>query len=157
MDVDDLRHTLSGCRLVALDTMVLSYHLSNHPRYTPLTSAVLEAVESGQISGLITTVTLAEVLTLPAKAGDRQAMQDYELYLTHFPNLRLVPLDADLARETALVRAATGLRTPDAVQVAAARLSGADAIVTNDRRWAGRVKEPALVMLDDYVEAGGLA
>jgi len=31
MDVDDLRHTLSGCRLVALDTMVLSYHLSNHP------------------------------------------------------------------------------------------------------------------------------
>ena len=42
----------------------------------------------------------------------------YNLYLTHFPNLRLVPLDADLARETALVRAATGLRTPDAVQVA---------------------------------------
>jgi len=111
----------------------------------------LEAVESGQISGLITTVTLAEVLTLPAKAGDRQAMQDYELYLTHFPNLRLVPLDAVLARETALVRAATGLRTPDAVQVAAARLSGADAIVTNDHRWVGRVTAPAMVMLDEYL------
>ncbi len=68
-----------------------------------------------------------------------------------------MPLDADLARETALVRAVTGLRTPDAVQVATARLSGADAIVTNDRRWAGQVKEPALVMLDDYVEADGLA
>jgi len=49
------------------------------------------------------------------------------------------------------VRAASRLRTPDAIQVAAARLGGADAIVTNDRRWVGRVREPALVMLDDYV------
>jgi predicted nucleic acid-binding protein len=131
--------------------MVFSYQLANHPRYAPLTSVVLKAVESGQIAGLISTVTLAEILTLPAKAGDRQAMQDYELYLTHFPNLRLVTLDTALARETALVRAATGLRTPDAIQVATARLAGADAIVTNDRRWDGKVTDPALVMLDSFL------
>jgi predicted nucleic acid-binding protein len=99
---------------------------------------VLAAVESGQVAGLTTTVTLAELLTVPARAEDRRALLDYELYLTRFPNLRLVPLDAALARETALVRAATGLRMPDAVQVAAARLAGADAIVTNDRRWFWR-------------------
>jgi len=138
---------------LALDTMVFSYHLSNHPRYAPLTSVVLEAIESGQVAGLVTTVTLAEILTVPAQTGDRRMMQDYELYLTHFPNVRLVPLDVALARETALVRAASRLRVPDAVQVAAARLSGADGIVTNDHRWAGRVHQPALVMLDDYLEA----
>jgi len=153
MGVEALRRTLSGYRLLALDTMVFSYHLFNHPRYVPLTSVVLEAIESGKVAGLITTVTLAEVLTVPAQAGDRRAMQDYELYLTRFPNLRLVPLDAALARETALVRATSRLRIPDAVQVAAARLAGADAIVTNDHRWAGRVTGPALVMLDEYVEA----
>jgi predicted nucleic acid-binding protein len=153
MGVEALRRTLSGYRLLALDTMVFSYHLFNHPRYVPLTSVVLEAIESGKLAGLITTVTLAEVLTVPAQAGDRRAMQDYELYLTRFPNLRLVPLDAALARETALVRATSRLRIPDAVQVAAARLAGADAIVTNDHRWAGRVTGPALVMLDEYVEA----
>jgi len=153
MGVEALRRTLSGYRLLALDTMVFSYHLFNHPRYVPLTSVVLEAIESGKLAGLITTVTLAEVLTVPAQAGDRRAMQDYELYLTRFPNLRLVPLDAALARETALVRATSRLRIPDAVQVAAARLAGADAIVTNDHRWAGRGTGPALVMLDEYVEA----
>jgi len=131
--------------------MVFSYHLANHPRYVPLTRVVLEAVESGQVAGLITTVTLAEVLTAPAQAGDRRAMLDYELYLTNFPNLRLVVLDAALARETALVRATSRLRMPDAVQVAAARLAGADGIVTNDPRWAGRVTQPQVVMLDDYV------
>jgi len=151
--VDELRRAISGYRLLTLDTMVLSYHLSNHPLYTPLTGVVLEAIESGQVAGLITTVTLAEILTVPAQAGDRRMMQDYELYLTHFPNMRLVPLDVTLARETALVRATCRLRTPDAVQVAAARLSGADGIVTNDQRWAGLVTEPEVVLLDDYVEA----
>ncbi|MBC7248945.1 MAG: type II toxin-antitoxin system VapC family toxin [Anaerolineae bacterium] len=154
MGVEELRRAISGCKLLALDTMVFSYHLSNHPRYAPLTSAVLKAIESNQIAGLITTVTLAEVLTAPAQAGDRRAMWEYELYLTHFPNLRIVPLDVALARETALVQAATGLRTPDAIQVAAAQLAGADAIVTNDRRWAGRVTEPTLVMLEEYAQAG---
>ena len=151
MGVDTLRQVLAGYPLVFLDTMVFSYQLANHPRYAPLTSVILEAVESGQVAGLTSTITLAEILTVPAKAKDRRAMQDYELYLTHFPNLALVTLDTTLGRETALVRAATGLRTPDAIQVATARLAGADAIVTNDRRWAGRVTDPALVMLDDYV------
>jgi predicted nucleic acid-binding protein len=150
--VADLQRVLAGHRLLALDTMVLAYHLSNSPRYTPLTGVVLEAIEAGQVAGLITTITLAEVLTAPAQAGNRRAMQDYELYLTHFPNLRLIPLDVALARETALVRAATGLRMPDAVNVAAARLYDADAVVTNDRRWAGKVTDRALIILEEYLE-----
>jgi uncharacterized protein len=149
--VDDFRRLLAGFHLVALDTMVFVYHLANHPRYAALTTAVLEAVEAGRLVGVTTTVTLAEILTAPAKAGDRQASQDYELYLTRFPNLQIAPLDIALARETALVRGATGLRTPDAIQVAAARLVNADAIITNDRRWVGRVDKPAVVVLEEYV------
>jgi predicted nucleic acid-binding protein len=149
--VEELRQSISACRLLALDTVVFSYHLFNHPRYAPLTRVVLEAIESGQVAGLTTTITMAEVLTVAAQAEDRRAMQDYELYLTHFPNLRIVPLDITLARETARVRAVSKLRVPDAVQVAAARLSGADAIVTNGRRWVGKVPAPRLVLLGDYL------
>jgi len=148
--VEKLRHAISGHKLLMLDTMAFSYHLSDHPRYAPLTAVVLEAVESGQVAGVTTTVTLAELLTVPAQSNDRRAMQEYELYLTHFPNLRILPLDTALAREAALVRAATGLRMPDAIQVAAARLSDADGIVTNDKRWVGRVTHPVLLLLDDY-------
>ena len=150
MGVDDFRRLLTDFHLVALDTMVFVYHLANHPRYSALTTAVLEAIEMGQLIGVTTTITLAEILTAPVKAGDRQAFQDYELYLTRFPNLQIAPLDVALARETALVRDATGLRTPDAIQVAAARLVNADAIITNDRRWVGRVDRPAVVVLDEY-------
>jgi predicted nucleic acid-binding protein len=151
MGVNSFRQILDQYRLLVLDTMVFSYHFAHHPRYGPLTRVVLDTVESGQAEGLMTTITLAEVLTRPAQAGDKRAMYDYELFLSHFPHLRLVPLDADLARETARVRAYTRLRTPDAVQVAAARLYGADVLITNDHRWQERVRHPALILLDDYV------
>jgi predicted nucleic acid-binding protein len=131
--------------------MVFSYHLGRHPQYSPLTQAILAAIESGQVEGLITTLALSELLTRPAQANDRRAMLDYELYITRFPNLRLVPLDVRLARETARVRAKTRLRTPDAIQIAAAQLYGADAIVTNDHRWQDRGPSPDLVLLDRYL------
>jgi len=137
--------------MLMLDTMVFSYHMSGHQSYTPLTSTILRAVESGAVAGLTTTITLAELLTRPAQEKDPQALRDYELYLTNFPNLKLVPLDAAVAREAALVRAATGLRMPDAIQVAAARINEADTIVTNDRACIGKVATPALLILDDYL------
>ena len=152
MGIEELRDEIGAHRLLLVDTPVFSYHLADHPRYAPLTAVVLEAIESGKVAGLASAVTVAEVLTLPAQAGDPQAMQDYELFLTSFPNLQLAPLDVTLARETALVRAATGLRTPDAVQVAAARLYGADAIITNDHRWAERVSAPPVILLDAYLQ-----
>jgi predicted nucleic acid-binding protein len=149
--IEDLRDEIGAHRLLFVDTPVFSYHLSDHPRYAPLTAVILEAIESGKVAGLTSAITLAEILTLPAQVGDSQAMQDYELFLTSFPNLQLAPLDVALARETALVRAATGLRTPDAVQVAASRLHGADAIITNDHRWAARVTTPVVILLDAYL------
>jgi predicted nucleic acid-binding protein len=150
MSAQDLARALAGRRLLFLDTMVFSYQLARHPRYSPLTTAILAAVEAGHVQGVTTTITLAEILTVPAQAGDEQALRDYELYLTHFPNLAIVDIGVAQARESALVRAAAGLRTPDAIQVAAARLAGADAIVTNDRRWAARVTAPAVLLLEDY-------
>ena len=153
MGVEAVGEALSRCRVLMLDTMVFSYHLSGHADYTPVTSTILRAVESGAVAGLTTTITLAELLTRPAQERDRQALRDYELYLTNFPNLKLVPLDAAVAREAALVRAATGLRMPDAIQIAAARINGADTIATNDRAWIGKVAAPALLILGDYLGA----
>lgn len=149
--IADLTSRLQNCRLVALDSMIIAYHFADAPRYAPLTQVIFDALEAGQLAGMTTTITLAEVLTAPAKLNNQEALQSYEIYLSHFPNLQLVPVDTALARETALVRAATGLRTPDAVNVAAARLAGAAAIITNDHRWVGKVAQPALILLSDYL------
>lgn len=150
MGVEELSAALQPYRLLFLDTMVFSYHLGDHPVYASLTALILRRVEQNVVSALTTTVTLAEVLTRPAQVGNRDAVADYRLYLANFPNLRIVPLDLALAERVAWVRAETRLRMPDAVQIAAAQLHGADCIITNDRAWAGRFAAPALLVLDDY-------
>ncbi len=150
MGLTEFESALSASHVVLLDTAIFSYHLGRNARYVLLTRALLSAVESGRLAGLTTTITLAELLTYPALKGDWQAVADYELFLRNFPNLRIVSVDPELARAAALVRAETRLRTPDAIQVAAARLHGADIIATNDRPWDKRIASPRVVMLDDY-------
>lgn len=150
--VEAFLEALAGRERVLLDTMVFSYHFSAHPRYLPLTTTLLSQIEAGELEGLVTTVTLAEVLAAPARLGNEEAMYDYELFLVHFPHLRVVPLDVALARETARVRAETRLRFPDAVQVAAGRLAGADTLVTNDLRWPRVVSKPQILLLQDYAD-----
>lgn len=152
MGVKEFRSALSSHQTLFLDTTVFSYHLGEHAAYVDLTTAVLETVERGENLGLTTYITLLELLTYPAQRGDQEAVRDYELFMTGFPNLRIVPLELGLARASALVRAALRLKTPDAVQVAAAQLHRADAIITNDRAWAKRAVGVPVLTLDDYRE-----
>src|SRR3974377_449774 len=94
---------------------------------------ILSAMEQHRLEGITTTITLTELLTYHAKKGEVETIQDGELYITDFPNLVIVPLDLALARKAALVRGEARLKPPDAIQVAAARMHGADVILTNDR------------------------
>jgi predicted nucleic acid-binding protein len=149
--VAELRQVLAGQRLILLDTIVFSYHLFGDPRYQPLSRAVLEAVESGTPEALTTALTLAELLSFPAQAGNHEKMRECELFLVYFPHLHIVPLDRALVREAARVRAETKLRLPDAVQVAAGKLAEADALVTNNVRWRQAVSHPKVVLLEDYL------
>lgn len=54
--------------------------------------------------------------------------------MMHSANLTRYPLSREIALEAAELRATLNLRTPDAIQVAAARVSGADTFITNDVR-----------------------
>ena len=151
MGVDEIRDHLRQCQIVALDTVVFSYHFHNHPDYAPLTSVILGAIETGQVQGITTTITLAEVLVKPEQEGNAQAAADYEIHITLFPNLALLPVDVSLARLAAKLRARYGLKMPDAIQVAGAKLGEADALITNDREWKRKIKDMAVLLLMDYL------
>jgi predicted nucleic acid-binding protein len=58
----------------------------------------------------------------------------YEALLTRSRGIRLIDATRDQLRAAAQLRAATGVRTPDALQLVAALGSGCTAFVTNDRR-----------------------
>lgn len=66
------------------------------------------------------------------------------------PHLQLQPPTNEIARMAATVRASTGLKMPDALQVATTIITGAGAIISNDKQWRSKVTHPALILLEDY-------
>jgi predicted nucleic acid-binding protein len=69
--------------------------------------------------------------------------------LTNSRGIRIVELSRDHLRDAAQLRAAANIRTPDALQLAAAARYGCTAFVTNDRRLPA-VRGTRVLQLADY-------
>jgi predicted nucleic acid-binding protein len=148
-----LRRRLAQHQVVFLDTMVFVYILEQNPAFATLAEAVLESVEVGELRAITSALTLAEVLTGPSFTQNTKALSDYELYITHFPNLMIHSVESQHARRIAEVRASTRLRMPDAIQIAIAAYAGATAVVGNDKGWKGKTAPLDLLLLSDFADA----
>lgn len=99
---------------------------------------ILEAVERGELHGITSELTLAEVLVHPLRRGDRALEEAYEGAITASDVFTVVPVDRSILRQAARLRGEHGsLRLPDAVHLASALSADADWLVTRDARFAG--------------------
>jgi predicted nucleic acid-binding protein len=117
---------------VGLDTAPLIYFIEKNPKYLPLVLPFFEAMEAGDIHVVTSTLTLTEVLVHPLRCGDSGLARRYSRILRGAPNLEMIPVSAEIAEVAARVRAAHGLKTPDSIQLAAARVGNASVFLTND-------------------------
>lgn len=131
---------------VALDTICFVYHFEAHPDFLPATRTLFERIERGEITAVASTLVLAEVLVVPMRSGATGLVAAYRTVLTTFPNLTLVPIDPMVAEKAAEPRARHGLRTPDAIHVASAIITGVNAFITADRALR-RVTELEIIVL----------
>lgn len=116
--------------LVLVDTAPIIYTLEGHRTLAAHFVDLFRRGEAGQIDLAVTTVTLAEVLTGPLKAGQEALARRYRAVLEEW---RVVDFNADLAEAAARLRGHYGLKLPDAIQLASALAINADALVTHDR------------------------
>jgi predicted nucleic acid-binding protein len=124
-------------RRVGIDSNVLIYLLEGSTPEADAAAALVDAVEAGDLEGILATVGLTEILARPAALGDGVLFERYAAELQAIRGLRLMPMSAEVAIDAAWGRA--GDRDlGDAVHVATARAGGATAFVTNDRRVRGR-------------------
>ena len=142
--------TAIGAGPVALDSSIFIYFIEEHPRYLPLVEPVFQAVDSGRLEAVTSSVTLLEVLVQPLRSGNTALAEHYEALLTRGRGLKLVELDLRLLRTAAHLRAAVSMRTPDALQVSAAMITGCSALLTNDQRIPSTPGLPVL-QLDHYL------
>ena len=140
---------LAGLRRVAFDANALIYYLDGRDPYRGQVAAVLRMIEEGRAVGFLSTVVEMELMVMPLRTRNTEAVERVEALLRLTPNLFVRPVARAEARAAASVRAATGLRAPDAIIAASAALDRCDVIIGNDRSFARRSDVPYLV-LDDY-------
>jgi predicted nucleic acid-binding protein len=147
-----LQDLLKNHPVIGLDTSIFIYHLEDHPRYSPLTEIIFNALEKGINKGVTSYLTLMEILVKPKTEGLLQVARDYEYYLTTFPNLTFYEMGLDVAQKASDVRSADRIKAPDAIQLATAVLYGATAFFTNDKIFE-RVKGVDIFILDKLLKS----
>ena len=139
-------------RIVALDSVVLIYHLENILPYADLTECVFAAIADGSVSGILSTISLTELLVKPFAEKRLERIAAFERFVSSFPRLDLIPPDYSIAMRAAQLRASNNLRTPDALIAATALERKAAALLTNDDRLRKLSPEGIKVLvMDDYV------
>ena len=115
-----------------LDTCTLIYFLEEHPRFGPVAERLLHRIETGDLEGRLSALAFAELLVPAYRAGEDRAAALLLDRVQGFRNLMVLDVNPAIAASAARLRAAYGLRTPDAIHAATALESQATGIVSND-------------------------
>ena len=134
--------------LFGVDTMLFVYHFEGNDRFGEAAGTLLAAAEAGRCRLVSSVLTRMEVLVVPKRHGQEALCRRYRDFFDSFPNLAVLPVDDGVAEVAADLRAAHGLRAPDALHLATAIRAGAGVFVSEDRRLR-RVREISVLPLGE--------
>ncbi|NET91135.1 MAG: PIN domain-containing protein [Kamptonema sp. SIO1D9] len=142
---------LQGVKSIFLDTAPVVYYVENHPRFADGVEGVIKKLDSKELQGIISPVTLAECLVYPLKSQDEKIQQEFVDFLLRHQSIKMIEIDTGISLSSARLRAKYNLKLLDALQVATAIRSGCEALLTNDDQFR-RVSELQVLMVEDFVE-----
>ena len=142
-------------RLVYVDAAPFIYFMEKNPAYERPLDAFFLSMSRGEIQVITSAMTLAEVLVKPYRQKLWSLAQKYELIFEGTPELTLMPVDSEVGRLAAELRASYALLTPDAIHMATAVVHGAEFFLTNDSDFQKAdptdQRLPKLVFVDDLL------
>ena len=128
---------------VLIDTSVALAYLTGNEVISPLATDLFDGcLATGRNAGVISTVTVMELLVRPFRAGP-SAVGVVRVSSSTSTDSRLLPVDDATAIEAARVRALAGFSAPDALIVASFLVGDFDILVTNDASWPARLETAA--------------
>jgi predicted nucleic acid-binding protein len=127
--------------LIYLDTAPLIYLVEHVPHYAEIVAKRLSSTDTVVISDL----TRLECRVKPLREGDNGVLDDFDRFFNESVGAILM-LSREVMDRATDIRAYYGFRTPDAVHLAAANVSGCDVFLTNDRRLERFVELPIEVL-----------
>jgi predicted nucleic acid-binding protein len=137
-----------GIQRLCIETAPFIYFVERNATYIERVREIFKMLDDGVFEGVTSTITLTEVLMKPIQAGDIVLQRAYRELLLNTRNIEVEPISILIAEKAAELRAVHNLRTPDALQVATAIISGCQGFLTNDRKLL-RVTDVPVFVLDD--------
>ncbi len=134
---------------IALDTNVLIYFFESIEPQASKVERILNAIMKGQDHGVISTISIAEILTGFYLTGDTAKISKAKRLLNDWTinAFKIVPVTFEIADLAANLRAKRGGRLPDALIAATALNQAADIVYSQDKDLKRYTKEIKICQL----------
>ena len=145
MNIDD---ALQNVYLLGIETAPFIYYTERRTGYIEKMQSIFTHIHASRIQVVTSVVTLTETLMKPLKEQDLDLVETYRRMLYSSQEIELAPITVQIADSAANLRARYNLRTPNALHIATAIVTGCDAFLTNDAGFK-RVTEISVLVLDE--------
>ncbi len=90
---------------IYLDTFVFMDMLSGNAEYMKKAQGYLESMKSGKVEGVVSSILLAELAFHLKRKRGREKAEEILYYIRSLPNLSIIPLAEETAKEAGILRA----------------------------------------------------
>lgn len=143
-----LAKQLDKIGVIFLDTAPVIYFVEQNPEFSPKVQEIFERLDDGNLTAVVSPITLAECLVLPYKQKKAEIAQIFTELLANSESVVFYPIDEVIADKAADLRARYNLTLTDAFQLTIAIQAECDAFLTNDVDLK-RVKEIPILVLSE--------
>lgn len=133
---------IGNIKLAGLDSNIFIYQFEDHPEFSQSTNIIFEKLARNKLKATTSIISLIEALSYPSPVEVRTNIQES----FKIPNLTVFEINQSIALETARLRREYGFRLGDAIQLATAKISKAQAFITNDDKLK-HFKELRIILL----------
>lgn len=134
---------------IYLDTSAIIYSVERNEPYFTLLAPAWQQAEAGQFIVVCSELVITEILAWPIRQGNSDLVAAFRAAFAA-PEADLIPTTRQLWEDTALLRAETSLKTPDALYAATSIRAGCALFITSYTDFR-RVRGLPVVVLDDLL------
>ena len=120
---------------ITIDTNIFINVKEEEDPFFEYSSKILDAIEDGQLIGVISIITIAELCVGYYNINKPKEKDEYLSKLYSQDNYTIVNLDRRLADQSAKIRSETNLRLPDSIIVAASLHEKVSFLISNDGKF----------------------
>lgn len=133
---------------VFVDTAPIIYYLENNSLYRDVIKKFFTKCVEENIQIVTSTITIEEYLVFPYSSGKMDFADNFKKFIDYM-NIEVVDIDSKIAEQGAEIRGQyKNFKAMDALQIAAAIVSGCDTFFTNDKQLRQEKELPCMTIED---------